>query len=291
MSDPMQPQSSVVQVSASTMNFFQPVRNKYDVEERDVEVPTADGTCDAALFTPLKEGTFPAVLVWTDVLGLRPVFRAMGERVASLGFVVLVPNPFYRWERAPLVAGAVNLDNLEVRAKVLNLAKLFTNDAIDRDSKGFLAFLSAIPKTDATKKAGVHGYCMGGQFAFRSAAAVPERIGAVGSFHGSMLVTSDPFSPHRLIARTAASYLVAIAQDDDVKQPEAKQILKEASANAGCPAIVQTFAANHGWCVEGSSAFDRSAADEAWRRLILMYEHALIQPQKHLHVARDTTPG
>lgn len=242
--------------------------------ETDVEVETVDGVCDAVLFSPIATGSWPAVLIWSDVLGLRPVFRDMGRRLASRGYVVLVPNPFYRWSRAPVVEGAINLNDLEVRGKMFALAALFTNDGIDRDSRSFFTFLDSQPQTDTARKAGVHGYCMGGQFAFRSAAAVPARIGAVASFHGSRLVTDDTLSPHRLIARTEASYLVAIAENDDAAQPDAKSVLKQSFLNADRPAVVKVFSADHGWCVAGSSAHDEPLAEEAWSELELLYAQA-----------------
>jgi carboxymethylenebutenolidase len=214
--------------------------------------------------------------MWTDVVGLRPVFREMGRRLAALGYVVLVPNPFYRWTRAPVVEGATNLNDPEVRTKILGLAKLFTPDLIDRDSRSFFAFLDARPEVDKTKKAGVHGYCMGGQFAFRSAASVPDRIGAVGSFHGANLVTEHPLSPHRLIGKSGASYLVAIARNDDVAQPDAKNVLRTNFAAAAITATVEVFGADHGWCVEGTSAYDQPQAEKAWSELCQFYERALV---------------
>ena len=169
------------------------------IVERDVIIETDEGACDAALFYPSGERTWPAILMWTDVVGLRPVFRDMGRRLAASGYFVLVPNPFYRWSRAPVIEGATGLADPEVRQTLLALAARFTNDGIERDSRAFVEFLDAQPQTDRTRKIGVHGYCMGGQFAFRTAAAKPDRIGAVGSFHGSFLVTDDPKSPHRLL--------------------------------------------------------------------------------------------
>ncbi len=246
------------------------------VVEQDVEIGTGDGICDAALYIPQGVGTWPAVLIWTDVLGLRPTFRDMGRRIAARGYVALVPNPFYRWHRAPVVEGAINLNNLDTRAIVFDLAKQITTDAIAKDTRSFLSFLDARHETDTGKKAGVHGYCMGGQLAVRSAAAMPARLGAVGSFHGSMLVTSDAESPHHSIRAAAASYLVAVARNDDIANPGAKDTLTAAFAEAGRPATVKVFAADHGWCVEGTSAYDKTHAEEAWAELCELYERTLI---------------
>jgi carboxymethylenebutenolidase len=213
--------------------------------------------------------------MWTDVVGLRPVFRDMGSHLASAGYVVLVPNPFYRWSRAPVVEGATSLADPDVRQTLLALAARFTNDGIESDSRAFVDFLDAQPQTNSARKAGVHGYCMGGQFAFRTAAAAPARIGAVGSFHGSFLVTEDPKSPHRLVRNTNAGYLVAIAQNDDHARPNAKVALRQAFADRHLPATVEVFAANHGWCVEGSTTYDPPLSRKAWADLVEFYARTL----------------
>ena len=154
------------------------------VVEREVEVPTAHGTADAVLFHPAGKGQWPAVLVWPDILGLRPVFRELGRRLAAQGYTVLVPNPFYRSKRAPVVEGTFDFGNPADRAKVFAMRGAMSDAGIDSDSIAFLKFLDAQPPTDRRRKAGVHGYCMGGPLSFRTAAAAPERIGAVASFIG-----------------------------------------------------------------------------------------------------------
>jgi carboxymethylenebutenolidase len=245
------------------------------VVERDVTIETDEGACDAALFYPSGGSSCPAILMWTDVVGLRLVFRDMGRRLAASGYVVLVPNPFYRWSRAPVIEGATDLADPKVRQTLLALAARFTNDGIERDSRAFVEYLDAQPQTDRTRNVGVHGYCMGGQFAFRTAAAAPGRIGAVGSFHGSFLVTNDPKSPHRLIGDSRAGFLVAIAQNDDAAQPDAKVALKQAFAEAQRPATVEVFAANHGWCVEGSTTYDAPLSRKAWADHVAFYARTL----------------
>ena len=242
------------------------------VTEKDVVVKTADGSADAALFHPNGKGPWPAVLVWPDILGLRPVFREMGRRLAAAGFVVLVPNPFYRSRRAPIVDGAFDFAKPDDRAKVMALRQAMTDAGIDKDATAYLAFLDAQPQTNKRRKAGVQGYCMGGPLAFRTAAAVSARIGAVGSFHGGGLVTPDPSSPHLLIPRTKAAYLVAIAQNDDARQPDAKDTLKAAFAAAKRPATVEVYPADHGWCVPGSQAYAEAPAEKAWAALIQLYK-------------------
>ena len=247
-----------------------------DVTEKDVEVKTADGVCDAVLYRPTAKGTFPAVLIWTDILGLRPVFREMGKRLAAQGHVVLVPNPFYRSKRAPVVDGTFDFTKPEDRAKVFALRGAMTNDGIDRDAVAFVAFLDAQPQTNKKKKVGVQGYCMGGPLSFRTAAAVPGRIAAVGSFHGGGLATKNPDSPHLLIAKTNAGYLVAVAQNDDKQQPEAKDILKAAFAEAKKTATVEVYPAAHGWCVKGSAVYDEASAEKGWAELTKLYRSRLV---------------
>ena len=247
-----------------------------DVTEKDVEVKTPDGVCDAVLFYPTAKGTKPAVLIWTDILGLRPVFREMGKRLAAQGHVVLVPNPFYRSRRAPVVDGAFDFTKPEDRAKLFALRGAMTNDGIDKDAVAFVAFLDAQPQTNKRKKVGVQGYCMGGPLSFRTAAAVPGRIAAVGSFHGGGLATKNPDSPHLLIPTTNAAYLVAVAQNDDKQQPEAKDILKAAFAEAKKTATVEVYPAAHGWCVKGSAVYDEAAAERAWAELTKLYKAKLV---------------
>lgn len=246
-----------------------------NVVERDVEVPTADGTADAVLLHPAGKGQWPAVLVWPDILGLRPVFRELGRRLAAQGYTVLVPNPFYRSKRAPVVEGAFDFGNPADRAKVFALRGAMSDVGIDSDSVAYLKFLDAQPQTNRRRKAGVQGYCMGGPLSFRTAAAVPERIGAVGSFHGGGLVTTEPSSPHLLIAKTKAEFLVAVAKNDDAKEPAAKDTLQAAFKAAGRPATVEVYQANHGWCVFGGQSYDEAEAERAWAALGKLYASTL----------------
>lgn len=246
-----------------------------DVIEKDVTVTTPDGAADAVLFHPAGKGPWPAVLVWPDIMGLRPAFRDMGRRLAAAGHVVLVPNPFYRSRRAPVVDGTFDFNNAEARATLFGYRKAMSDDGIDKDAIAYLAFLDAQPQTAKTRKAGVQGYCMGGPLAFRTAAAVTGRIGAVGSFHGAGLVTDAADSPHLLIPRTRAAFLVAIARNDDAREPKAKDTLKEAFHAAGRQATVEVYPADHGWCVPGSQVYDQLSAERAWGELMALYRSHL----------------
>ena len=246
------------------------------VTETDVSIKTPDGTADAVLFAPTGAGRFPAILMWPDIMGLRPTFRDMGRRLASEGYVVLVPNPFYRSKRAPVLEGPINFGDPATRQLLTGYRKAMSDSGINQDAASYLAFLDAQPKTNKQRKAGVQGYCMGGALAFMTAAARPGRIGAVGSFHGGNgLVTKDPDSPHLLIPKTNAVFLVLQAQNDDAQQPQVKDELKSAFAAAHRRATVEVYPANHGWCVPGGQAYDQVQAERAWSALLQLYRIAL----------------
>jgi carboxymethylenebutenolidase len=246
------------------------------VVQKDVDVPMASGVADSALFYPEGKGRWPAVLVWTDILGLRPVFREMGQRLAAEGYVVLVPNPFYRNAKAPVVDGSFDFSKPEDRAKVMPMAAALTADANISDAKSYVAFLDAQPQTDRKKKMGVQGYCMGGPLTFRTAATAPERIGAAATFHGGGLVTDKPDSPHLLIPKMKAEVLCAVADNDDKRDPAAKDKLKEGFAAAHLKATVEVYeGCNHGWTVRGSQVYNEAGAERAWGELTALYKRNL----------------
>jgi carboxymethylenebutenolidase len=246
------------------------------VTESDVMVPTPDGSADAALFHPAGAGSWPAVLMWPDILGLRPVFREMGRRLAAEGYVVLVPNPFYRTKRAPIVTGAFDFNDPKQVQPLLALKATLTDAAIDKDAAAFISFLDEQKQTNRRKGAGVQGYCFSGPFAFHTGAVRSDRIRAVATFHGGGLVTKDPNSPHLLIPKTKASFVVAIARNDDQKQPDAKDVLKATFAAAKRPAVVEVYPADHGWCVAGSPTYDQASAEKAWAELLRLYRGNLV---------------
>ena len=244
--------------------------------ETDVTDKTIDGNCDAVLFRPKAEGQHPAVLIWPDIMGLRPAFRDMGRRLSEQGYVVLVPNPFYRSAKAPVIGDNTNFSDPDTRAKLTGYRAAMKDEGIDRDAQAYLAFLDAQPQTAKNRKAGVQGYCMGGALSFRTAAAVPDRIAAVGSFHGGNgLVTKDPDSPHLLIAKSNATYLVCQAQNDNAQAPTVKDDLKAAFAAAKRPATVEVYKADHGWCVRGSAVYNEAEAERAWSNLSALYKAKL----------------
>jgi carboxymethylenebutenolidase len=247
-----------------------------NVVEKDVNVPMAAGVSDSALFYPEGKGTWPAVLVWTDILGLRPVFREMGRRLAAEGYVVLVPNPFYRNAKAPVVDGSFDFSKPEDRARVMPLAAALTADANIGDAKAYTAFLDQQPQTDKKKKMGVQGYCMGGPLTFRTAATRADRIGAAATFHGGGLVTDKPDSPHLTIPQMKAEVLCCVADNDDKRDPAAKDTLKQAFAAAHLTATVEVFeGCNHGWTVRGSQVYNEAGAERAWSELTALYKRNL----------------
>src|SRR5215475_1690522 len=248
-----------------------------NVVEKDVNVPMASGVSDSALFYPEGKGPWPAVLVWTDILGLRPVFREMGSRLAAQGYVVLVPNPFYRNAKAPVVDGSFDFSKPEDRNKVMPMAQALTADANVSDAKAYVAFLDAQPQTDKKKKMGVQGYCMGGPLTFRTAATASDRVGAAATFHGGGLVSDKPDSPHLLIPKMKAEVLCCVADNDDKRDPTAKDKLKEAFAAAHLTATVEVYkGCNHGWTVRGSQVYNEAGAERAWAEGAALYKRNLI---------------
>lgn len=241
---------------------------------REVAVKTPDGSADAALFLPAARQA-PGVLVWPDAGGLRQSTKDIGQRLAAQGYVALVVNPYYRSGAAPsLVAPPGPADDAQ-RARRAAMRALMTDDAIARDARAFVDYLDALPETSPAK-VGVQGYCMGGALSFRTAAAMPDRIGAVGSFHGGGLATQNPNSPHLLIEKTRASYLIAVAKNDDANDPNAKVVLRETFDKTGRKAVVEVYGANHGWCVPDSSSYDQPEAERAWAALTALYKANLV---------------
>ena len=245
-----------------------------DTTESDVEIKTPDGTTDAYFVHPAA-GRHAAVLVWPDIFGLRPAFRQMGKRLAESGYAVLVVNPFYRTKKAPTAPEKANFDDPETRKMLMGLAGTLSLATARTDAQAFLGWLDRQAATDTKRKAGTTGYCMSGRMAFATAAALPDRIGAVASFHGGGLATDQPESPHLLIAKTKARFLVAIARNDDEKEPKTKDILRDAFAKAGRPAEVEVYPAMHGWCPPDSAVYDAAQAEKAWARMMELFKVAL----------------
>lgn len=265
----------VLGVGAAMAAFNVPLSAAKGLTETYVKVNTPDGIADCYLVHP-SEGKHPAVIVWPDILGRRPAFEIMAKRLAYEGYTVLLVNPYYRTEPAPVVGESASWEDDATRARVLPLAKTLSPTTHAVDAKAFVAFLDKLTATDTRKKIGTMGYCMGGPIVFRTAAAVPSRIGAVASFHGGGLATDAADSPHLLIPQTRAAFLIAIADNDDERDPKAKDTLRQAFSAAGVSAEVEVYeGALHGWCPLDSRVYDHELAERAWSRLLALFKQAL----------------
>ena len=249
--------------------------NALEVTAANVEISTPDGTADCHFVHP-SSGAHPGVLIWPDALGLRPAFEQMGRRLAESGYAVLVVNPYYRTEKAPVLPEGASFRDEATRKKIFPLMRSLTPERTVADASAFVGYLDSRDAVAGDRKMGTTGYCMGGSMTMRTAAAFPDRIGAGASFHGGRLVTDAPDSPHRLVDRIRAHYLFAIAENDDGKDPQAKTALREAFAAAGLPAEIEVYADTlHGWCPPDSAVYNEAQAERAWSRLLALFETAL----------------
>lgn len=262
--------------AASFAALLPSVANAKDVSESDVKIETPDGITDAYYVRP-AEGKHPGILIWPDILGLRPAFRAMGKRLAEAGYSVLVVNPFYRSAVAPVIPNGASFRDQETRDIVIPMYRKLSATTHISDSKVYVEFLDAQDDVDSKRKIGTQGYCMGGPIIMRTAAAVPERVGAAASFHGGGLVTDAEDSPHLLIPKTMAHVLHAVAENDDEKNPTVKDDLRDAYAAAELPAEIEVYeGAMHGWCPPDSAVYNKEQAERAWARLLHLYKTALV---------------
>ena len=263
-------------LGAGLVSLLPRAADAVEVQEAEVNIKTPDGTADAYFVHPVS-GTSPAVLVWPDIFGLRPAFRQMGRRLAESGYAVLVVNPFYRTQHAPTAPEHPDFNDPPTRAALMALMNSLTPATVVTDATAFVAWLDAQPAVDRKRKMGTSGYCMGGPFTMRTAAAFPNRIGAGASFHGGNLVTDKPDSPHLLVPKMKAHYLFAIAANDDERQPEAKDVLRTAFAKANLPAEIEVYAGTmHGWCPPDSHVYDHDQAEKAWSRMLVLFKSALV---------------
>jgi carboxymethylenebutenolidase len=246
-----------------------------DTTESEVEIKTPDGTCDAYLVHPVK-GKYPAVLIWPDIFGLRPAFRQMGKRLAESGYTVLVINPFYRTKKAPTAPEHPDFNDPATRQSLMSLAGTLSPATALTDATAFVAYLDSQPSVDKKRKMGTTGYCMGGPFVFGTAAAFPDRVGAGATFHGGGLATDKPESPHLLIPKMKAQFLIAIAENDDQREPDVKNILRDSFAKAHLTAEIEVYpGTKHGWCPPDSAVYNAEQAEKAWGRMMVLFKTAL----------------
>ncbi len=245
-----------------------------ETRSRSVTITTPDGTADAFFAYPVS-GKHPAFVMWPDIAGLRNAYKAMGQRLAAAGYAVLVVNQYYRSAPAPILKDFAEWRTDSGQQKLKPMIAAITPAGTVSDAGAFIDWLDRQAQVDTTRKIGSAGYCMGGPFTIRTAMARPERVGAIGSFHGANMVNETPDSPHRQFGKIKAALLIAIAQNDDARQPEAKDALKAAAKAAGLPAEIEVYPAQHGWCTIDSPVYDPAQAEKAWDRLLATCKAAL----------------
>ena len=260
-----------VLLGAGVAMLLPQVANAVAVTDREVTIKTPDGTADCYFVYP-STGAAAGVLLWPDIFGLRPAMRQMGKRLAESGYSVLVVNPFYRQQKSPTAAqgAATSIKELIPMMQALNETTHMT------DARAFIGWMDQQSQVAKNRKVGTQGYCMGGPMALRTAAAVPDRVGAAASFHGGGLATDQPNSPHLQAAKTKVQLLIAIAENDDARAPKEKDVLKETFSKANVPAEIEVYAgAAHGWCPPDSQVYNQPQAEKAWSRLMALYGKAL----------------
>ena len=262
-------------ISVAVAMMLPPVANALDVVEEEVLVETPDGMADCYFVHPAS-GAHAAVIVWPDIMGIRTSFRMMGKRLAESGYSVLVVNPYYRTAKGAVIEDGENFGMPAVRERLMPHARSLSPDTCVLDGRAFVTYLDAQPSVDTDRKVGTTGYCMTGSYTMRLAAAMPERIGAGGSFHGGGLATDANDSPHLLAPKIKAGLLIAIAANDDEKEPNAKILLREAIDSAGVNAEIEVYDGTlHGWCPPDSPVHNEAQAERAWTRLLELFEKEL----------------
>jgi len=260
-----------IMLGAGVAMLLPKVANAAAVTEAEVTVKTPDGTADCYFVHP-STGTAPGVLVWPDIFGLRPAFRQMGKRLAESGYSVLVVNPFYRVKKAPTAEQGATTPIQQL----MPLMQALTEQTHMTDAKAFIGWLDQQASVAKNRKMGTQGYCMGGPIAFRTAAAMPDRVGAVGSFHGGGLVTKDANSPHLQASKSKAQFLICVADNDDMRSPDEKNVLKDTFTKANLSADIEVYkGCAHGWCPPDSGVYNEPGAEKAWAKLIALSGKAL----------------
>ena len=263
-------------LSTATLAALLPqVANASEVAASEVMVPTPDGEADCYLVHPVA-GRHPGVIMWPDIKGIRPAFRMMGKRLAQSGYSVLVVNPYYRTTRGEVIKAGESFSDPAVRKRLMPHARSLSPDTCVSDGGAFIDYLDALPSVDPNRQIGTAGYCMTGSYTMRLAAAYPQRIGAGASFHGGGLATDKADSPHLLAPKIDAGLLVAIAENDDERDPEDKVLLRKAFDQAGVAAEIEVYEGTlHGWCPPDGSAYHKAQAERAWSRMLALFAREL----------------
>ena len=262
-------------MGAAMAMMLPPVANALDITEEDVLVETPDGMADCYFVRPAA-GAHAAVIIWPDIMGIRTSFRMMGKRLAESGYSVLVVNPYYRTAKGPVLKDGESFGDPKVRERLMPHARSLSPETCVIDGRAFVKYLDQQPSVDTGRKIGTTGYCMTGSYTMRLAAAMPDRIGAGGSFHGGGLASESPSSPHLLAPKMKAGFLIAIAENDDEKDPNAKVLLREAFDEAGVEAEIEVYEGTlHGWCPPDSRVYNKAQAERAWSRLLALFEREL----------------
>ena len=262
-------------IGAGVLAALPRAANAVDVKESDVVIKTPDGEAEAHFAHPIS-GKAPAILVWPDAFGLRPAFRQMGKRLAESGYAVLTINPYYRVAKVPALPAGLDFAKPEDRAQIMKLMSTLNPTTHVTDAKAFIGWIDSQSVVDTAKKMGTTGYCMGGPITMRTAAERPDRIGGAASFHGGGLVTDQPSSPHLLVPKMKVSYLFAVAQNDDEKEPHAKDVLRDTFAKNNLKAEIEVYPAAHGWCPPDAAVYDKAQAEKAWGRMLAIFKTALV---------------
>lgn len=262
-------------IGAALALMLPAVADAAEVVEQDVRVPTPDGEADCYFVHP-KSGSHAAVMVWPDIVSIRPAFRAMGKRLAESGYSVLVPNPYYRSARGQIVPDGKGFRDPGIREMLMPHARSLSPETCVSDGRAFVIWLDSQAAVDTDRKVGTTGYCMTGSYCMRLAAAMPDRIGAGCSFHGGGLATDADDSPHKLADKIKAEFLIAIAENDDERRPNEKTLLREAFDAAGVTAEIEVYeGALHGWCPPDSAVYNEAQAERAWSRMLKLFERTL----------------
>lgn len=260
---------------AAVAMLLPPIANALELSEQDVMVETPDGMADCYFVHP-AHGKHAAAIIWPDIVGIRPAFRMMGKRLAESGYSVLVVNPYYRTAKGVIVPEGKTFRDPGIRDLLMPHARSLSPETCVSDGRALVEYLDQQSAVDTRRKIGVTGYCMTGSYTMRLAAAIPERIGAGGSFHGGGLATDAPDSPHLLVPQMKAGFLIAIAENDDGRRPDEKDLLREAFDSAGVSAEIEVYEGTlHGWCPPDSAVYNEAQAERAWSRLLALFEREL----------------